>query len=342
MAVRDSRMIWLALAVASAVMSTIRPAAAQTTIRFTLDGPIEGPVAPYLVAQDQGYYQRHGLTVRVEVAANALEPITRVASGDFQMGVADLNLVMRWRDQNSNGPVRPIFIVYNRAPYAVIGRKSRGLSVPKDLDGKRIGVPTASASAAQWPLFARLNDIDPAKVRVEQVGIPVREPMLAAGQVDAITAFAFRSFVDLKDRGVPENDLLVWQMPDFGLLAYSNAIIVNDRFATENPEAVTGFLAALLRGLQDTVADPSAAIASVVQRAEVARREVELERLRMALDENILTPEVRANGFGGVDTARLQAAIDQQALVFRFKTKPSPAQAFDASFLPPAEERRVN
>ena len=68
---------------------TARPAAAQTGIRFTLDGAIAGPAAPYLVAQDKGYYQREGLTVRVEPAATAMEPITRVASGDFQMGVAD-------------------------------------------------------------------------------------------------------------------------------------------------------------------------------------------------------------------------------------------------------------
>jgi NitT/TauT family transport system substrate-binding protein len=338
MAVRDSRLVPLVLAVASAAILSACPATAQTAIRFSLDGPFEGPAAPYLVAADKGHFQRNGLAVRIEPAANALEPISRVASGAFQMGVADLNLLMRWRDQNTNGGVRAVFIVYNRPPYSIVSRKSRGLSVPKDLEGKRLGAPAASASAAQWPLFARLNDIDPAKVKVESVGIPVREPMLASGQIDAIAAFAF---VDLKDRGVPANDLLVWRMADAGVLGYGNAIIVNDKFATDNPEAVAGFLSAVLRGLKDTVADQTAAVASVIQRNELAKREVELERLRMALRENILTPEVRANGFGAVDQARLQAAIDQQALAFRFKTKPMPAQAFDASFLPPLAERKI-
>ena len=342
MTVRHSRTICAAPVIASIAMLAVCPAAAQTTVRFTLDGPIEGPAAPYLVAQDKGYYQRHGLAVRIETAANALEPITRVASGVFQMGVADPNLLLRWRDQNPAAPVKAVFIVYNRPPYAVIARRSRGFAVPKDLEGKRLGAPAGSASSAQWPLFARLTDIDPAKVKVEPVGIPVRDPMLAAGQIDAITAFAFRSYVDLKDRGVPANDLLVWRMPDFGVQAYGNAIIVNSKFAAENPQAVTGFLAAFLRGLTDTVVSPTAAVASVIQRNEVAKREVELERLRMALRENILTPEVRVNGYGGVDALRLQAAIDQQALIFRFKTKPTPEQAFDASFLPAAGERRVN
>jgi NitT/TauT family transport system substrate-binding protein len=342
MTVRGSRIIRVVTFAASIAMLAACPAAAQTAIRFTLDGPIDGPTAPYLVAQDRGDYERHGLTVRIEPAGNALEPITRVASGTFQMGVADLNLLMRWRDQNPAMSVRAVFIVYSRAPYAVIARRSRGFAAPKDLEGKRLGAPTGSASSAQWPLFARLAGIDATKVKVEPVGIPVRDPMLAAGEIDAVTASAFRSYVDLKDRGVPANDLVVWRMPDFGLQGYGNAIIVNGKFATDNPQAVTGFLAALVGGLKDTVAGTTAAVAAVLHRNEAARREVELERLRMVLRENILTQEVRVNGYGAVDASRLQTAIDQQALVFRFKTKPTPEQAFDASFLPPAAERKVN
>jgi NitT/TauT family transport system substrate-binding protein len=343
MAVHDSRLVRTALAIVSTAMFSACPAAAQTAIRFTLAGPFEGPVAPYLVAEDKGYFRQQGLTVRIESAANAIEPITRVASGAFQMGVADLNLMMRWRDQNSNNtPLKAVFIVYNRAPYAVIARRSRGLTVPKDLEGKRVGTPANSASAVQWPLFAKLAGIDTSKVKVEPVGIPVRDPMLAAGQIDAITAYAYRSYVDLKDRGVPENDLLVWRMAEFGLLGYSNAIVVNDKFAADNPKAVAGFLSAFLRGLKDSVANPAAAVASVIQRNEVAKRDVELERLRMALRENVLTDEVRRNGYGEVDTSRLEAAIEQQALAFKFKSRPTPAQVFDGSFLPPAAERKVN
>jgi len=342
MAIQNRRIVWATLLVASAAAMAACPAAAQTRIRFSLDGAIAGPTAPYLVAQDKGYYQRQGLTVQVEPATNAMEPITRVASGAYQMGVADLNLLMRWQDANPAAQVKAVFIVYNRAPYAIIARKSRGITVPKDLEGKRLGAPAASASGVQWPLFAKLNGIDPAKVKVEPVGIAVRDPMVAAGQIDAITGFAFRSYIDLKDRGVPINDILLWRMADFGVQAYGNAIIVDGKFAKENPQAVAGFLSAFLHGLKDTTARPAAAIASVIQRNEVAKREVELERLRMALRENIITPEVRVDGFGGVNPSRLQAAIDQQALIFKFKAKPTQEKTFDASFLPPAAERKLN
>jgi NitT/TauT family transport system substrate-binding protein len=48
---------------------------------------------------------------------------------------------------------------------------------------------------------------------------------------------------------------------------------------------------------------------------------------------------VRTNGYGGVDIERFEQAIDQIGLAYKFKAKPSVADIFDLSFLPPAGER---
>ena len=121
-----------------------------------------------------------------------------------------------------------------------------------------------------------------------------------------------------------------------------DAIIVNPKFAAEKPEAVKGFLRAFLKGLKDTVKDPTSAVDSVIRRNDVAKKDVELERLQMALKDNILTPEVKANGFGNVVPARLDAAIDQIGLTFNFKAKPKAGDIFDPSFLPPNADRLMN
>ena len=70
-----------------------------------------------------------------------------------------------------------------------------------------------------------------------------------------------------------------------------------------------------------------------------AREEVELERLEMAIADNILTDEVKANGFGGVDMERLTKSMDQIADTYDFQKRPAAEDIFDPSFLPPAEER---
>ena len=166
--------------------------------------------------------------------------------------------------------------------------------------------------------------------------------MLAAGQLDAVLGFSFRVYVDLKDRGVPVDDIVLLPMANYGLKLYGNAIIVNSKFAAEKPEAVKSFLQVFLRGLKEAVRRPGDAIDSVVRRDDVAKKEVELERLRMAISDNIVTPEVRADGYGAVAPARLEEAIEQLALTHTFKAKPKPEDVFDASFLPPPAERKVN
>ena len=314
----------------------------QTPVRFSLDGRVEGPSALFLLPLDRGYYKNESLNVTMDDATNAFEPISRVASGTYDMALADINAVIRFRDQNPTAPVRVIFMVYNRPPFAIVGRKSRGISDPKGLEGKRLGAPPLTTTVQQWPVFAKLNDVDPAKVTLEPIALPVRIPMLAAGQLDAALGYSFRLYVDLKDRGVPVGDIVQMQMPDYHMKLYGSAIIVNSKFAAEQPEAVQKFLRATIRGFRETIRNPSTAIEPVLRRDDQAKKDVEVERLRMAIRENVITPEVRTNGFGAVDSVRLEEAINQIALGYTFKTRPKADAAFDASFLPPAPERRAN
>ena len=316
--------------------------AAQTAIKFSLDFKFEGPSAPFVIGLDKSYYRAEGLDVTIDPATGSLEPITRVASGAYDMGFADINTLIKFRDQNTGPPVAAVFMVYNRPAFSIVTRKSRGIAKPKDLEGKKLGAPTADASFAEWNIFVQANGIDAAKVAIENVGVPVREPMLAAGQVDAVTGYSFSSYINLKERGVPVDDIVVLLMADYGVNLYGNAIIVNPKFAAEKPEAVKGFLRAFLKGLRATVQDPASAVDSVIKRNDAAKKDVELERLRMALKDNIVTPEVVANGYGGIDPDRLGKAIDQLALAYSFKAKPKSSDIFNASFLPAVADRKAD
>ena len=322
---------------------TTGAAAVETGVKFSLDFKFEGPSAPFLLPLDKGYYKAEGLIVSIEPGSGSLEPIAKVAAGTSDMGFADINSLIKFRDANPAMPVKAVFMLYNKPPFAIIGRKSRGIGKPTDLEDKKLGAPAADSAYAQWPIFVQANGIDAGKVTIENISVPVREPMLAAGQVDAITGISFSSFINLKDRGVPLDDIVMLLMADYGVNLYGHAIVVNPKFAAEHPDAVRGFLRAFLKGLKETVKQPASAIDSVLKRNDVARKDVELERLTMAIRDNIVTPEVKANGYGGIDSARLARAIDQIALTYKFKgDKPKPDDIFDASYLPPAASRKVN
>jgi NitT/TauT family transport system substrate-binding protein len=216
-----------------------------------------------------------------------------------------------------------------------------GITKPKDLEGRILGAPAADGAFAQWNAFVKENGIDAAKVKINNVGFPVREPMLASGEVDAITGFSFSSYFNLLQKGVAAQDIKVMLMADYGLVLYGNAIMVNPDFAKANPKVVAGFVRATIKGVQDTVKDPEGAIKSVMKRNETGDEKIELDRLKMSLRDNFVTPWVRANGIGGVDMKRLASSIDQIALTYEFKARPKAEDIFTGEFLPPDAERKL-
>ena len=339
--IRPGGLIAILAAAVVAATAAAAPAHAQTAVKFTLDGRIEGPAAPFLLALDHGYFKAEDLDVTVEPAGNPAEPLARVATGGYDIGVGDINALIRWRDQNPSVPLKAVFIVQNRPSYAIVARKSRGVAEPKDLEGKKLGAPAADPASAQWPIFAKVNGIDAGKVTVLNVGLPVREPMLAAGEVDAITGPSYGAPINLRQKSVPAEDIVVLLMADYGLELYGNAIVVNPKFAAEKPEAVKAFLRAYTKAVKETANDPVNAVLPVIQRNGGGSRDIELERLLIALKQNVLTPEVKANGLGEIDAARFERGLEQLGLGYTFKTKPKAADIFDDSFLPSEEERKV-
>src|SRR5499426_2759624 len=260
---------FLVIALVNVAPVNVTAAQAQPSpLRLSLDWRLEGPTAMFLVAQDRGYFREEGLEIAVDEGATPLDPVSRVASGSHDFGFADINAVIKYRDQHPNTPIKAVFMVYNRPPYSIVARKSRGVSEPKQLEGKKLGIPSNGNNLGEWPLFAKLNDIDTSKVAIEQIGVPVRVPMLAAGQIDAALGPSFRVYVDLKDRGVPVEDIVLLQMANYGVQLYGNAIIVNSKYAADRPEAVSAFLRGSLHGLRDAIRTPGGAVDTLLKRDE--------------------------------------------------------------------------
>lgn len=307
---------------------------AEIAMPFALDWKFEGPAAPYTLAADKGYYEAEGLKVTVTEGAGSLDAIPKVATGAFPVGFTDINSLMKFLDQNPGAPVTAVMMVYDKPPFAVVGRKSLGIEAPKDLEGKSLGAPPPDGAWAQFPIFAAEQGLDMSKIKVEPIGFPVREPMLAEGKVAAVTGFSFTSSLSTERLGVPPEDITVLMMADYGVALYGNAVIVNTDFAKANPAAVTGFIRATAKGWKDTIADPASAIATLMKRNPAADSALETKRLELSISGNVLTDYVKEHGIGSVDPERFAKAIGQMKTVYSFSAEPDAKLYFDPAYLP--------
>lgn len=301
---------------------------------FALDWRFEGPSAPYFVAIEKGYFAEAGLSVEVTAGQGSLDAIPKVATGAFPVGFADINSLIKFLDQNPGAPVIGAMMVYDKPPFAIVGRKSLGVETPADLEGKILGAPPPDGAFAQWPIFVAETGIDASTITIEPVGFPTREPSLAEGTVHAVTGFSFTSFLSTARLGVPEEDLSVILMADHGVDLYGNVIIVNTDFAEANPDAVKGFLEAVAKGVIDTIADPAAAVKAIEPFNPAMDLELEQRRLELALRDTMVTDWVLENGMGIIDADRFANSIEQIKLTYEYQTEPDASLYFTDAFLP--------
>jgi NitT/TauT family transport system substrate-binding protein len=144
----------LAAAISLAALTARDATAAETVapsiaIHFTFDRPIDASMAPFFLAAKDGSFGAERLNVSFSSAAGSPEALAHVAKGDSELALVDINELIRFRDKDAT-PVKAVFVLFNRAPYAIIARRSRGIHLLRDLDGKTVGVADSDLSMRLW------------------------------------------------------------------------------------------------------------------------------------------------------------------------------------------------
>jgi NitT/TauT family transport system substrate-binding protein len=318
-----------------------RPARSASIVRVLLDRRPDGAAAPFFVAQARGLFRTEGVDVTSDTATGSQDAIERVAHGDADVAIADFDALIRYRDKTDAVALKAIFIVFNRTPYALVARKSRGVATLADMPGKTLGIAEGDLAIRLWPAVAKQNGIDLSQIKIERIAAAVRGPMLSAGQVDATTGLTYGTAVDLRDRGVPAGDLMVFQFADYGCQCYGQAVIVSPQLLADHPDAAAAFVRALASGIRLAVKEPAKAVDAVLAQMDGGARDVELERLRIVLADNVVTAEVKRNGLGAIDPQRFDASVQQIAVDYKFRKTPVLADLFDPGFLPTAAQRKI-
>jgi NitT/TauT family transport system substrate-binding protein len=150
----NKRFLLKATAALAAAASFGLAHAQSTAIKFQLDWRFEGPSAFFLLPVAKGYFKDAKLDVTVDSGNGSGGAVTRVASGTYDLGFADLAALMEFHANNPDAPNKPVAImmVYNNTPASVMALKKSGIKTPADLAGKKLGAPVFDAGrrAPAW------------------------------------------------------------------------------------------------------------------------------------------------------------------------------------------------
>jgi NitT/TauT family transport system substrate-binding protein len=334
-------MRWLLVLVGLAGVLGATGAVAQEPVRMILNWKLEGPNAPFFLAEDRGFFREAGIALRMEPGEGSSAPVARIASGAYDAGFGDINAMIEFNARFPDRRQVAALVLYTRAPMAVVTLARSGIAAPADLMGRRVGAPQNDTGFRMFPAFARATGIDAARVNFQAVQPNLRESLLVRGDVDAVTGFDSTVWFSLKGLGIRREDVRFLYYADHGVQVLSNSILVSGEMAERRPEVVRALVRAIARGWVEAMRDPAAAVQHITRREALLDATLETERLRWVIDNQIRTPEVTEHGLGYVDPARLERAIGIVAESFALPRVPAGAEITTDRFLPAAAERRL-
>lgn len=235
---------WVAQAAAAMVLgANALTAQAQTALTFQLNWVAGGSNAGFAAAVVEGFYKEVGLDVKVVEGNGSGNTAQMAASGRAPIAYADAVAVNQLIAKGA--PLKVISTVYQSNPNAVLALKKAGIKSPKDLKGKKVGVPAGSSQTTMLPLFLKANGLSEADTSLINMPPTSMVPSLLQGQVDAILGSIDSYQIQVESQGA---EVDVYRFADYGVPTVSTSIFASTQFLESNGDIARRFVAASLKG----------------------------------------------------------------------------------------------
>lgn len=200
-------------------------------------------------ALERGYYRDAGIDLRVQEPSASTDAPKLLEAGRAEFAILDIHDLGLARERGLD--VVGIAPIVQR-PLAAVLVDPVDVRRPRDLAGRTVGVTGLPSDDAVLDSVLEADGVDPNAVDRVTIGFNA-VAALAAGRVDAATAFWNAEGVELKRRGIPTG---AFRVDEYGAPRYPELVLVTSRELIEtDPDLAASMAEATERGYRFAVSN---------------------------------------------------------------------------------------
>jgi NitT/TauT family transport system substrate-binding protein len=281
------------LGLAASVM-TAAPAGAQEKVTFRMNWYWGGIHAPFALARERGYFEQAGVNVEILEGRGSATTVQLVGTKSDTFGWADG--VTLTQNAVKGVPVKAVATILNVLPYAVVSLEEKNIRTVKDLEGKTLAITPGDGLTQTWPAVVAANKLNPDSIKLLHLDPKAKIPAVTEKRADALLGGADDQPIAMEVKGFKTR---VLKFSDLGVPTVGFTILAHQDTIKERPDLVRKVVAASVRGFEEALKDPEAAVKALMKLAPLA--DAEIVRRQLAVDLSLLFSAAnkdRRLGFG--------------------------------------------
>ncbi len=255
--------------------------------------------AGYYAAKEKGYYKEAGLEVEIKEYQSGMNVTQEILSGRADFGTASSTAIL---DYLQGKPIKLLANIFKHSALVFLSQRSSNIRTPHDLIGKKIMMTEHEKTAIEFQAFFFKNNIDPKDLYI----IPHSfNPMdIANGKTDTMSAYITNQPFILMQNGISTTIL---DPASFGADFYGDSLFTSALLAEREPELVSVFTRASLKGWDYALRNPDEIIDLILMKYSSKKSWEDLQ-FEAKQTVKLILPDVHP--LGSIDLDRLQRIAD--------------------------------
>jgi NitT/TauT family transport system substrate-binding protein len=277
---------------------------AADKVTFQLDWLPGGDKAPVYVGIQQGFFDEVDLEVKIASGRGSTDALTKMATGQSDIGSSDIGALMAARAQD-DVKVVAVLPYFTQAPHAFFFLKSSGITSIKDLKGKKVATSPFTSSNAFLPLVLKENGLTEEDIQLIKADPGALSPMMITGNTDAIIAWVTNTALFQSQAASAGQEVVEVPWSNSGLSLYSSSLLASERFLEERPDVARRFIKAFAKSVKFAYENPDKAGDNL--HTMVPEVDAEIVSAQIKSITNLVFNEVTStDGFGNFTPERIQ------------------------------------